>query len=46
MSVVDKTAMKLDITKWDQGETTNIDREWGKVIFNKIFQVNCPGNFL
>ena len=36
----------LEISKWVQGASTNIDNEIGNVIIVEVFQVNCPGCFL
>ncbi len=46
MSAVNEPARNLDIDEWVQGEPTNINHEYGKVILIEIFQVNCPGCFL
>jgi len=36
----------LQISKWVQGTSTNIDQLAGNVVVIEVFQVNCPGCFL
>jgi thiol-disulfide isomerase/thioredoxin len=45
-SLIRKKAPNLQISEWVQGEPTNIDKEYGKVVIIEVFQVNCPGCFL
>ena len=39
-------APNLQISKWVQGTSTNIDQLAGNVVVIEVFQVNCPGCFL
>ena len=39
-------APNLQISKWVQGTSTNIDQLAGNVVVLEVFQVNCPGCFL
>ena len=39
-------APNLQISKWVQGTSTNIDQLAGSIIVIEVFQVNCPGCFL
>ena len=39
-------APNLQLSKWVQGTTTNIDKLAGNVVVIEVFQVNCPGCFL
>ena len=39
-------APNLQISKWVQGTSTNIDQLAGNIIVIEVFQVNCPGCFL
>ncbi|MDF0681498.1 MAG: redoxin domain-containing protein [Candidatus Nitrosocosmicus sp.] len=39
-------APNLQVSKWVQGTSTNIDQLAGNVVVIEVFQVNCPGCFL
>lgn len=43
---IGQKAPLLCVSRWAQGEATNLDRLIGKVILVEVFQVNCPGCFL
>jgi hypothetical protein len=45
MSKINELAPDLEVTKWVQGEPSNISLQKGKIIIVKVFQVNCPGCF-
>ena len=45
-TLIGKKAPNLEISKWVQGEPTNIDQEHGHIVLVEVFQVNCPGCFL
>lgn len=38
-------APDLLVSKWVQGEETNVSNLEGKVVLLEFFQVNCPGCF-
>jgi len=43
---IGKIAPNLKISKWVQGNDTNLDQHSGNVILVEVFQVNCPGCFM
>jgi hypothetical protein len=45
MPQINELAPDLEVSKWVQGEPSNICLQKGKVIIVKVFQVNCPGCF-
>jgi hypothetical protein len=46
MSKVNEKAPELTVNCWAQGEPSTLEKERGKVILIKAFQVNCPGCFI
>ncbi|MDA0690443.1 MAG: TlpA disulfide reductase family protein [Nitrospinae bacterium] len=46
MSKVNEKAPELVVDCWAQGKPSTIEKESGKVILIKFFQVNCPGCFI
>ncbi len=45
-AVIGQKAPLLSVTQWVQGEATNFDQLYGRVVLVEVFQVNCPGCFL
>tara|TARA_Y100001949_G_scaffold117372_1_gene99771 strand:+ start:101 stop:760 length:660 start_codon:yes stop_codon:yes gene_type:complete len=43
---IGKIAPNLKISKWVQGNDTNLDQHSGNVVLVEVFQVNCPGCFM
>ena len=43
---IGKIAPNLKISKWVQGNDTNLDQHSDNVILVEVFQVNCPGCFM
>ena len=43
---IGKKAPNLKLSKWVQGNDTNLDQQSGNVVLIEVFQVNCPGCFM
>ena len=43
---IGKIAPNLKISKWVQGNDTNLDQQRDNVVLVEVFQVNCPGCFM
>ncbi len=39
-------APNLIVSRWAQGQPTNLDKLRGRIVVVEVFQVNCPGCFL
>jgi len=45
-AVIGQKSPLLSVAQWVQGEATNFDQLYGRVVLVEVFQVNCPGCFL
>jgi hypothetical protein len=46
VATIGSKAPNLEVSKWVQGNPTNLEQERGNVVLVEVFQVNCPGCFL